>query len=258
MSKKTETLELRLSPELKEALNEISQARNTPMSQIVRSLVEREISPQVTSQKGKDLMMITPTWTKMLAASVCILGLASLSLFSNTSSAAALATARVTFAEFDLNADGKVTPDEFATVEAAWFVGDDVTDEPALPAACDSFFQDDDIVESDEGFASYDLNDDGKITFEEVSVTTEAMLTVEFLSLDHNGNGLLSADELSSIGVTADELISDGLDAQCAAALVAQEQEWLADDMQSNASFYASIDTNRDGHVTISEFIENH
>ncbi|MEJ6401979.1 EF-hand domain-containing protein [Yoonia sp. 2307UL14-13] len=260
MTKKTETLELRLSPELKEALSDVSKSRNTPMSQIVRSLVECEISPQTIPKNGKDLTMMTPTWTKMLTASACMLGLASLSLLSNPGNAAALATARVTFAEFDLNADGKITPDEFEEVEAAWLAEDALTDaeEPTLPTACAALFEEEGIGGSEDGFASYDLNGDGQITFDEVTVMTEAMLTLEFQDLDHDGNGLLSEGEMTSISFTVDDLIEDGLDAACATVLVEREKEWFDDDAVFDTSFFASIDTNLDGHVTMSEFIENH
>ncbi len=267
MTKKTESLELRLSPELKDALSNVSKSRGAPMSQIVRSLVEREVnggSHATTAEKGS--IMTNPTFARVVAASVVILGIASLSLIADTSPASAGATARMTFAEFDRNGDGAVTPDEFNAVMSGWDAEVIEEEDPfALPAACAAVFDDaeDDKANSDNLFAEYDLDQDGTVSFDEVRVATEAQLTMQFHDMDENGDGLLSMDETLDQPLTVAELVADHIPNDCAEALVAQEAELLAeygedfDDPVEQRIQFAAMDVNMDGHITMTEYLEN-
>ncbi len=267
MTKKTESLELRLSPELKDALSNVSKSRGAPMSQIVRSLVEREVnggSQATIAEKGS--IMTNPTFARVAAASVIILGIASLSLVAETSPASAGATARMTFAEFDRDGDGAVTPDEFNAVMTGWDA--DIVEEDdafVLPAACDAVFDNDadEEIGSDALFAEYDLDQNGTVSFAEVKIATEAQLTIEFQDADQNGDGLLSMDEATDRPLTVAELVAAEIPNACAEALVAQDAEMRAehdgefDDPVEQRIQFAAMDVNLDGHITMTEYLEN-
>ncbi len=267
MTKKTESLELRLSPELKDALSNVSKSRGAPMSQIVRSLVEREInggSQSTPVEKGS--IMTTPTFARVAVASAVILGIASLTLVAETSPASAGATARMTFAEFDRNGDGAVTPDEFNTVVTGWDTAVVEEGDPfAIPAACEAVFDDaeDQEANSNDLFAEFDLDQDGTVSFAEVSVATEAQLTMQFHDADENGDGLLSMDETLDQPLNVADLVAEDISGDCAEALVAQEAEFMAeygedfDDPVEQRIQFAVMDVNMDGHITMTEYLEN-
>ncbi len=267
MTKKTESLELRLSPELKDALSDVSRSRGAPMSQIVRSLVEREVSgdPQAITI-GEGSIMTKSTFTRIAAASVVVLGIASLSLLAETSPVSAGATARMTFAEFDTNGDGAVTPQEFNDVMGGWDSGQmQDPDMFALPAACEGVFEHEDDEEATDAalFAAYDLDGNGTVSFAEVRVATEAQLTMEFLETDANGDGLLSMDELADEPLTVAELAEFDVPTDCAEELVAQDAELRAAIEEEpfgpaeQRIVFAGLDANLDGHITMSEYLAN-
>ena len=277
MTKKTESLELRLSPELKEALSDVSKSRGAPMSQIVRSLVEREVNggPDL-NVLGKETIMTKRTLNSMFAAGACVLAIAGLSLVAETSPLAAQATARMAFAEFDLDGDGKVTQSEFDTIHAEWeaefaeFAALIEDEEFAIPAPCVvEFGAEEDALDAEdvdhgEDFDEYDLNNDGVVNLEEVRLMIEAELTEEFLELDRSGDGLLDQSEVTDTPWTVADYVQDGVSIACAEALVAQEASIYAegaedDEMTESEArvFFAGLDQNMDGRVTITEFIKN-
>jgi Ca2+-binding EF-hand superfamily protein len=194
------------------------------------------------------------------------LGIASLSLLAETSHVSAGPTARMTFAEFDTDGDGAVTPDEFNNVMAGWDA--EPMQDPdmfALPAVCEGVFDEDDDDEATDAalFAEYDLDGNGTVSFAEVKIATEAQLTMEFHETDANGDGLLSLDELTDEPLTVAELAEFEVPTACAEELVAQDAELRAefeDESFGSAEqriVFAGLDANLDGHITMSEYLAN-
>ena len=94
-----------------------------------------------------------------------------------------------------------------------------------------------------------DINNDGKVDYDEfvtaatdrVQLLTEQNLRAAFGALDEHGDGVISANELSTIFNNSDG--KGGLNNQ---GISFSEQYWL--------DLMEEIDTNKEGHISFQEF----
>lgn len=122
MSKKTETTEVRLSPELKSAFTEVSKRRGHSMSEEVRDLIQGAVAEPVFPRNPGDHVMTTsirPTIFRSAAMAVPVAALAAVYLMSSQGPAQAVTEARIVFAELDSNSDGQITHDDMAAFAEA-------------------------------------------------------------------------------------------------------------------------------------------
>lgn len=260
MSKKTETIEIRLSPEEKAALAEKSGAAGLSMSQYVRDLVETG-APKGTA-KGPNFMANRTFRTSLLAA-IPVAAAAFVYSFAATAPVHATSEARITFAELDRDGDGAITEAEFTAI---------MTEEEEafpLPAACTGT-----EIEAEmsapladrvkEEMAYLDSNGDGTVAYEELAAVLTRERAEEFLDTDANEDGFVTLPELKNAfaeDAPEEEPLTEeekALDA-CFAALDAEEvEEWGITDLETDLRLYmAEFDANRDDKVSLLEYLEN-
>ncbi|WP_299617815.1 hypothetical protein [Pelagibius sp.] len=270
MSKKTETIELRVSPELKSDLGALSRDRGQPMSETIRQLIAREVA---ATAQGKtiqgDFGMSTRAQGRRLAtAGAVALTLAGVGFaIAAQSDAYAQAEARRTFAEFDVNADGKVTRDEVGQVMQE-MIGEfraaaPSGGTPACQAALKDFEASLEAIAGAE-FSDMDANGDGEVVYAEVRAAMVADRQAEFTSLDENGDGAIAFAEFSKIDALfedEDETAEDDLFAAGEAACFAEDEGLEPLDSAFEARIlrieFAELDQNMDGSLTRSEFVSN-
>jgi len=113
MSKKSETLEVRLSFELKEQLRTAAESRGASVSELVRDISEAYLlSPETTFSASRWWLLIRRNWKSFAGGLIGLIVLAGLMLaivesdyFSSTARA---------FRTIDLNADGRIGEPELA------------------------------------------------------------------------------------------------------------------------------------------------
>ena len=125
-SKKTDTIEVRVSPELKSALGRFSETRGQSMSETVRDLVGRELAPPADpiGQTGVSTMarLARSPIARFGLLSASVLGLAAAyTLTPQNAAVASVATeARVTIAAHDRNGDDNLAREFYSlAVEAS-------------------------------------------------------------------------------------------------------------------------------------------
>ncbi len=274
MSKKTETIEVRVSPELKSELSEMSKSRRQAMSQTIRDLIRKELSSAALNSSNAKVGNMTKSGTQRLReaglAGITLVSLAVVWNLTQQTPVSAQATVRATFAEMDRNEDDVVTKEEFDAFMSEGFVefSTEIEDsglvEDEIPEACKAEFAALKEESAGEGemaigteFAQFDTNEDGKIVFGEVQRLINQEMTAEFASADANKDGFLSraefADETSGLHITELSNIS----ASCAAALpLPNFAELEARPMELRVVF-AAMDENRDGRISKTEFLNN-
>lgn len=263
--KKTETIEIRLSHELKSALADLSRSQHRTMSETVRALIERRVDGPVSQHATGDLPMRHTVITRNLrsaALALPVLVLAALYVLAGQGPATASEEARVFFAELDRDGDGEIVLDEvLAFAEADGWEVDDAcatgsapADEPCTLAA---------LV--DERFAASDANGDGRVVYAELEALVLRDRAAQFLEADLDENGFVTLDEFAAIEVFwyADEpdiAREDGvqLSDACLAQLEAEELAGIA--ATCGIAEFARIevaifDTDRDGQVSLMEFL---
>ncbi len=283
MSKKTESLELRLSPELKQTLISASKERDQSMSLFVRTLIETALSDPLTETERTPIMTrpFRTRLTTTTAAGALLLTLGVLTGTFSNQPAMAQSVARTTFAEFDRNGDGVVDKAEFDAVYSGLVeIDPDDLDldegelaiadlEGEIPEACLSEFGDgafegieivDDATLSAEEFAFYDQNADGRIVFGEVqSVIAEEMIA-SFAEIDGNGDGAVILAEYQAYMGGGEAMAADedlGISQDCVIALGDMEGE-------TDESFdalirmeFAQLDRNRDDQISLMEYLDD-
>lgn len=114
MPKKTEKIEIRVSPELKGQLKEHSSQKGEPLSQIIRFAIDKELSQPEAGAPRNYLMSSVASRSRFAAASFIVLVcIGAIGSFGANRPALAQASARVAFAEIDKNRDGKIDRAEF-------------------------------------------------------------------------------------------------------------------------------------------------
>lgn len=262
--KKTETIEIRLSPELKSALGRFSEGQGHSMSEMVRGLIERGIAGPLPIPNSGD-----PTMTRFIprrvvrstAFAIPVLVLAALYLVTAQSPATASEEARVFFAELDSNGDGGVSQTELESFLQAdgWEPDADCGNDGADPCALTevaAFYLD--IVDSDR---------DGIADFEEVSALVMRERAEAFLDMDVDENGFLSMDEIV-LGEIAwmieapEEAAEEGY--VLAQACLDQVRDETLAQLAATCGFEADArvemavyDTSRDGRVSLEEYLDH-
>lgn len=277
MSKKTESIEFRLSPELKEDLARRSASEGQTMSGYLRDLVADDMTGGVSSAKGD------PSMTKYFPKSVTRFSLMALPamllaggyMMSAGMVAQASPDLRVTFAEMDVNGDGLISEQEFYG-----YAMDDMEEMPPMPAACagTEIAKDLETLSKDmlrEQLGSLDANADKSISFEELAASIARDKAEMFLEADQDNNGFVTAEEIvamthhdasdeADIGEAAEDL---GISAACLEALEEQggtdgqmaelESDAALSDAEMARRMIAEFDKDRDGRLTLSEVISD-
>lgn len=276
MSKKTEMIEVRVSPELKAQLSQLCKSRGQAMSQLIRQLVQAEISESAKDATQSELGAMARSGTRKLRqfglAGVSLVALALAWNIAAQKPVAAQMEARVTFAEMDRNEDGIITREEYDryTKEAFGFVSVEVEgngtfeqiEELDLPKACEEDFagsepEDADLEAVTEEFSDYDANDDGRLVYEELRRAIRKRRAEEFAELDGDGDGFLTRKEFDGeLAVTFLDADS-GLGPACAEALAAQDTEFLRGESDGLRMAFATMDENRDNRISRREYLNN-
>lgn len=277
-SKKTDTIEVRVSPELKSALGRFSETRGQSMSETIRDLVGRALDHPADpiGQTGVSTMarLARSPIARFGLLSASVLGLAAAyTLTPQNAAVASVATeARVTFAELDRNGDNVITPDEYAAqiLEERTEVGDDL---PRVPAGCVGTFIEAEIADevaemsappedlAEERLRYLDSDGDGAVSFDELGAFMLAERAREFLEFDDDGNGFVTLDEIERI-VAPDRareaayLREEGLSEACVDALLAEVMP-EDEDFDDPRLLLAEFDVDRDGRVGLMEFLEH-
>ena len=271
MSKKTETIEVRLSPELKAKLSEACRGRNQSMSRLIRNLVETELSGSAGETTQSGVSILAKSGRQRLRefgiAGVSLLALALTWTFATQTPVAAQAMVRVTFAEMDRDEDGIITRDEYRRFLEADFAFDDDMAEGDFktPEACEADFAAFEALEEEDvsdlvtqDFAEFDANKDGRLVYDEVRTAMLRELSEEFEELDGNSDGFLTRAEFDSGMVLDLSEEDDGLSAACIQAL---ETQYASDDASDYAIdmrlAFVAMDENRDNRISREEYLNN-
>ncbi|MEM1237737.1 MAG: EF-hand domain-containing protein [Pseudomonadota bacterium] len=267
-SKKTETIEIRVSPELKDALSERASKAGRSMSEVVRGAIETQVagSPQLS---GVNPMLKSPLTraAQLTLATIPAVALASVYLFSAQSPVSASAEIRSDFAFFDADADDAITQSEviaalrgedWEPVEACE-TGTADADEPCTIEAAAA-----------DHFGRADANGDGRVSFDEFEYVMLRDRAEDFLYLDLDESGQISLDEYAGVNlielldpeIAAIVLEEEGfqLSAECSAQLEAEEVSGLAavcgveQDLRAEMAIY---DADRNGQVSLQEFLDH-
>jgi hypothetical protein len=270
MSKKTEILELRLSPELKGALARAAQGRGHTMSEMVRHLIEGDLAgSHDPNPAGGSTMSVLSRFRppvrlmRGVLMALPVLALAGLYLVSPQGSAHASEEARIFFAELDGDGDGAITRPELAAFAAVdgWqpdpgcVSGRAPDGEPCtLEAAIDWHF------------ARADADGNGQVVYAEVEALVLRDRAEDFLARDLDGNGMLSVDEVVgaelSRALQSPEAGTDpeilALPAACVTQFEAEQLPGLAAACGFEAEGRAELavyDADRNGMVTLLEYL---
>ena len=218
MSKKTEKIELRISPEAKARLLELSRSRDETVSQLIRTLVDDALHGRhpATATTGDPMSPSFHRLKTFAASSAAVFALAlGWSLYAQTE-VAAQTEARVMFAEFDQNSDGTVTKEEFeaqlareqrleaaaasegvdvdAVCQADW-ERIEAEAEPAEPKAGSAEAEEDAWANV---LAEFDQDDDNRIDFQELRLPFIAEREEEFAAIDANNDDSITRAEFAA------------------------------------------------------------
>ncbi|WP_018997797.1 EF-hand domain-containing protein [Hirschia maritima] len=169
-NKKTEKVEIRVSPDLKLRLSKHCEDKQQSVSDVLRNSIEKELSLAPAKQKGVQMKFSSKTVSRTAIA--CILSVAAIGSIPLMASQTAIASPdfKRFFEDLDKNKDGVLTKEEFQGDNVV-FVSEvkvDVehkSDENAEPD-CHNV-----VVKKSKqelpAFQMHDKNKDGKVTFEE-------------------------------------------------------------------------------------------
>jgi hypothetical protein len=288
VSKKTETIEVRVSPELKEQVTEVSRQRGQSISTLIRLLLRREVSGSAEGVGTKEQIVSLAKSNRVMAFGMSAVAMIALAIGWNVvtqQDVAARADARVAFAEMDMNHDGVISREEHAAFtdmsgmkpgdlsdmkpgEAGETKMDSMSDmkmvEPgdmkmsddysdmAFPKACEDDFRSSPGDPLDD-FAAVDTNGDGKVVYEELLDALVRKHTAAFKTHDANANNSLDRTEfMNSVVITVSR--------ECEKAL-GEEFAGTGDNdlgfMYDTQLSFAVFDENRDEKVTLYEYLSN-
>ena len=213
--------------------------------------------------------MFTPLLRRFVPATLAalpVLGLAAVYTMSTQQMAVASSEYRLFFAEHDLDGDGIVTVAERTEALAV-----ELAEDPfVVPEACLGSFIEEEASRPVEEIAAeevayFDSDADGAVTYEEVAALLTRERAEDFLDYDEDGNGFVTVDELvwepSAEEVPEEELAEiaeeEGLSVACLVALDAEDVPDEGVDAAEARVILAEFDTDRDGRVTLMEFLEN-
>lgn len=270
MSKKTENIEIRVSPEMKSALAEKSADHGLSMSGYLRDLLEQD-QAGVTDNNNSGVPVMAKPFPKSVSrfsiAALPVAALAAVYLVSSNNMVAASAEARMTFAELDLNSDGLVTAEEYNTLWGQELEGMDFT----LPAACEGESIAEEFPTSSEAMVReemnfIDVNSDGAISYAELEASVIAERVDLFLMADTNGDGFVNEAEVLAEMKRSEPNDYEDVSAACQQALEEMDEQWVSisdeetdeagmDEAQIAQLILAEFDENRDGQISLQEAI---
>ncbi len=268
MSKKTETLEVRVSPELKARFTAVSRERGQPMSHIIRHLMQQEIDSYAPDPHQHGVRAMN-SWKlhrfgTIAASGLVVLGLALAMNAATQSTVSARADVRVTFAEMDVNDDGKITQQEYETfwkqMEEDFEQEEDIAHADDTPAACKADFAKLEELDRHHGhdqyrydFSAVDGNKDGAVRYAELQSAFDVMHTAEFREIDRNQDAFLDTGEL----MRAFQEDEPSLSKACKDAMLESHPDAFEFHEDDARLILAQFDENRDRKISLQEFIEN-
>jgi len=261
MSKKTESIEVRLSPELKSALARVSDGNNRTMSNTVRHLIEGEVAGRIPHSIPGETVMLSTTYKNFIRAAALALpvfALAFVYLMSAQSTASASAEIRTFFAAVDADGDNHITAPEIEAFASAdgWRAEPDCAamSEPCtIPAL------------ATQQLARADVDSSGAVSFAEFEAIMLRDRAEDFLDTDLDENGTLTLDEF--VGAELHWLAQDPdamaeeditLSAACLAQLDAEQVHGIAEVCGFTAQGrieIAQYDADHSGTVTLMEYL---
>ena len=260
MAKKSETLEIRVSYDLKRKLADLSDKRGSSMSELVRGVIDKELAgptPDIIGEQDMPRRSIARFAPKTLYA-LPVLLLAGAYWGSAQAPAEATPMARMFFTELDLNGDGVITQSEFhhfLSEDDVLFVPEDCNSaqEPCTAEA----------IAADE-INRADANADGHVEYAEFETVFLAERAVDFLDYDADENGFVSPDEFVAREVRdmiefPDPEMDEPLSAECLTLVESEKIDGIADACFSARELrmaMAEFDADFDGQITLREFLQ--
>ena len=261
MTKKSETLEIRVSYELKNKLADLSEQHGSSMSELVRGVIDRELAGPSSDNIGEHDMPVRSlsNFAPKTLYVLPVLLLAGVYWGSAQTPAQATPMARMFFTELDRNGDGVITKPEFQqflTQEDVLFLPDDcdASTEPCTPEA----------IAADE-ISRADANADGHVEYSEFETVFLAERAIEFLEYDADENGVVSPDELVAVDVQdiiefPDPEMDEPLPAECLTMVENGKIKGIAKACVPEHDLrmmMAEFDADFDGQITLREFLQN-
>lgn len=161
MSKKTDKIEVRLSPETKQAFHETCEQQGESASSVIRHLIEGYVARfhQPVLERTVEIVRGTPGWIRIVVASVtAIIGTAAILLPSSAES-----PWQHQFNYLDVNGDGQLNLDEYVS---RMTVGEGESD-PSLRSYLESEFSEMD-ADKDERVSSSEYSNGQTSQFEDL------------------------------------------------------------------------------------------
>lgn len=258
MSKKTETIEIRVSPELKAKLAEKSRAEGKTMSGFMRDLVTMP-PERGSTQTGETLM--TKSIKRAGIVAIPAIALAAVASAFVPAMAVANPDTRVAFAELDIDGDGAITADEYMLAYLLQVTPAEGTDDAMIQACAGDIETQAELVTEAE-MQLLDVDGDGSVSYAEMHGVMQRQAAETFLALDVNGDGLLDGAEIIADIQTAEGEDAPALSEDCLNAIEAmatdavEPQDGVTDD-QLGRIMVAQFDTNNDGKVSLVEYLNN-
>ncbi|MEM6488983.1 MAG: EF-hand domain-containing protein [Pseudomonadota bacterium] len=259
MTKKTESIEIRLSPELKAQLAARCQAEGRSMSDTVRGLIESQVQGAgVPNPDTGDDKMIFPSRKGAVRAAFLALPVVALGAaygLSADTSAPAPAEIRVQFTEIDRDMNGAIDAPEYARFLTAVDAFEPEPDCAAMGEPC--------TVEAwaEDKVGRVDSDGDGRVGFDEFEAAMLRDRAEVFIHHDMDANGFVTVDEMAL--VHAMHRVEDGatLDAACEALVETETPAGALDacgeDPHGLRVEFAALDSDRDGRVGLLEFLHH-
>jgi len=264
-SKKTDKIEVRLSPETKQAFHETCEQQGETASGAIRRLIEEYVARfhQPVIARPIEVIRRSPWWVRAGGVAALVAGGASLAALPGR--ADDVPSWKVSFKAQDTNADGRLTEREIL--------------EPYLPQSLDTMEAGDadrlrtrltNMVHN--RFLEQDTNADGEVTPEEFRLHYIADATLRFRRLDADQDGVIALKEFSAptdnlarafvVGMAAGLAFGQGDTAEEVAAATA-DQRWVTgktDDVPGEMALrigqvFQSFDADVSGTITLEEFL---
>ena len=193
-SKKTDKIEVRLSPETKQAFHETCEQQGESASSVIRRLIEEYVKRfhQPVIARPIEAIRRTPWWVRGSGLAALLAGAVGLAVLP--SQAERVPNWESMFAGADKNGDGQITPVE---VEVHLSPGFRETLAPEQADRLEARMNDRETKQ----FREQDADGDGIVTREEYRAQYERKMSALFEALD-DGDGVVTLDEFLQVSST--------------------------------------------------------